>query len=196
MTILAEILSSRVRAELFRILFGVDALSLHVRELERRSGCAIGTIQTELKKLLRLGLVQSRRDGNRLYYSADRDHPLYPELHGLVLKTVGLVDVLQAALAGAGGVDVAFVFGSIARQEETAGSDIDLLVLGRIGLRELSGLLSGVAAQIGREINPHAMSCDEFVQRRAAGDHFVTRLLAESRLFIRGDEHELEKMGG
>lgn len=196
MTILAEIFSSRVRAELFRVLFGVDATALHVRELERRSGCAIGTIQTELKKLLRLGLVQSRRDGNRLYYAADPAHPLYPELRGLVLKTVGLVDVLQTALAAAEGIEVAFVFGSFARQEETAGSDIDLLVLGGIGLRELSGLLSGVAVQIGREINPHVMSRDDFSQRRDAGDHFITRILAEPRLFIRGDEHELEKVGG
>jgi predicted nucleotidyltransferase len=195
MNLLAEILSSRVRAEIFRLLFGIDAEELHMRELERRTGCAIGTIQTELKKLLRLGLVSSRRDGNRLYYQANRQHPLYPELRGLVLKTVGLVDVLQSALAKEAGIRVAFVFGSFARQEEGASSDIDLMVIGRLGLRQLIGLLAGVAAQVGREINPHVMAGEEFVRRRTVGEHFVTQVLASPRLFIRGDEHELDKLG-
>jgi len=166
-----------------------------MRELERRTNCAIGTIQTELKKLLRLGLVSSRRDGNRLYYRANREHPLYPELRGLVLKTVGLVDVLQSALAEAEGIQVAFVFGSFARQEEGAGSDIDLMVIGRLGLRQLTSLLAGVAAQVGREINPHVMDDDEFVRRRTEGEHFVTQVMASPRLFIRGDEHELDNLG-
>ena len=195
MNLLTEIFSSRVRAELFRLLFGIGPEELHMRELERRTGCAIGTIQTELKKLLRLGLVSSRRDGNRLYYKANRQHPLYPELRGLVLKTVGLVDVLQSALAKDAGIRVAFVFGSIARQEEETGSDIDLMVIGRLGLRQLTGLLAGIGTQVGREINPHVMDDTEFARRRDEGEHFVTQVLASPRLFIRGDEHELDKLG-
>jgi len=78
MTILSELLSSKVRAEVFRQVFGLNAIALHVRELERRSGFAVGTIQTELKKLHRLDLVLKRRDGNRLYYSANQNHPIFP----------------------------------------------------------------------------------------------------------------------
>ncbi|HAD03818.1 MAG: toxin-antitoxin system toxin subunit [Desulfuromonadales bacterium GWD2_61_12] len=196
MNALAEILSSRVRAEIFRLLFGPGAERLHMRELERQSGCVIGTIQTELKKLLRLELVSCRRDGNRLYYQANRAHPLYAEIRGLVLKTSGLIPALSQALAPVAGVRVAFVFGSLARQEEGAASDIDLLVIGQPGLRQLTTLLSGVAQQVGREINPHTMAVEEFVQRRAQGDHFVTQLLASPRLFVRGDEDELAKLGG
>lgn len=196
MNILAEILSSRVRAEIFRLLFGPGTARLHMRELERQSGCIIGTIQTELKKLLRLELVSCQRDGNRLYYQANRAHPLYAEIGALVAKTTGLIPLLRQALATTEGIRVAFVFGSMARQEENAASDVDLLVIGQLGLRELTPLLSGVANQIGREINPHTMSVEEFVRRRIEGDHFVTEVLATPRIFIRGDEDELAKMGG
>jgi predicted nucleotidyltransferase len=167
-----------------------------MRELERQSGCIIGTIQTELKKLLRLELVSCQRDGNRLYYQANRAHPLYAEISSLVLKTTGLIPALRQALATAEGVRVAFVFGSFARQEEGAASDVDLLVIGQSSLRQLTPLLAGVASQIGREINPHTMSVEEFVRRRQEGDHFVTQLLATPRIFIRGDEDELANMGG
>ncbi len=95
MNLLAEILSSKVRAEVFRLLFGIGAAELHMRELGRESGCAIGTVQTALKKLVRLELVSARRDGNRLYYRANQEHSLYPEIRSMVLNTVGLADVLR-----------------------------------------------------------------------------------------------------
>src|SRR6266496_6780970 len=97
---LAEILSSNVKAEVFRLLFGLDGQPLHVRELERRSGLAVGTVRQELDRLTKLGLVEARTDGNRRYYAARRDHLLYPEISGLVLKTSGLADLLRNALKG------------------------------------------------------------------------------------------------
>ncbi len=139
MSVLAQILSSRVRAELFRLLFGLSATELHVRELARRSGLHEATVRQELRKLDRLDLVTGRRDGNRVYYRANNDHPLYVEIHGLVIKTTGLVELLANALSGAE-IAVAFVFGSVARFTETAGSDIDLMVIGRVGLRKLTSL--------------------------------------------------------
>ncbi len=108
-----------------------------MRELERRSGCTIGTIQTELSKLYRLGLVRRRRDGNRLYYRASRGHPIYLEIRGLVTKTVGVVGLLRESIGDLGDVEFAFIFGSFARGEETAGSDVDLMILGSIKLEEV-----------------------------------------------------------
>lgn len=166
-----------------------------MREMARQAGCAIGTMQNELARLHRLDLVVSRKDGNRTYYRANSDHPLYPDLHGLVLKTVGLVDILRRALGKSPDIQLAFVFGSIARQEETAASDIDLLVIGRLGLRGLTGLLAGVAEQIGREINPHVLSLEDFKARHAAGNHFITRVMATNKIFVIGDQDELDAMG-
>ncbi|RLE18342.1 MAG: toxin-antitoxin system toxin subunit, partial [Acidobacteria bacterium] len=108
MGILAEVLSSRIRAEVFRILFGVRDLELHGRELARQSGFNEAATRQELRKLERLDLVVSRRAGNRVYYRAHREHPLYPEIHRLVLKTVGLVDVITRALSDSR-VDLCFV---------------------------------------------------------------------------------------
>ena len=137
MSLLSEILSSKIRADIFRLFFGVSDNELHMREIERRSGYAIGTIQSELRKLLRLDLVSKRKDGNRTYYRANKDHPLFLDIQRLVLKTVGLVDILQNKLTKSQEITIAFVFGSIARQEEMAGSDIDLVVIGHLGLREI-----------------------------------------------------------
>jgi DNA-binding transcriptional ArsR family regulator len=191
---LAELLSSRVKAEIFRLLFGTIRGELHVREIERQSGLADATVRQELKRLARLGLVEARRDGNRTYYHANALHPLYPDIRNLVLKTSGLVDLLKGALAHPG-IRVALVFGSLASGNDNARSDVDLMVIGTISLRQLGKQLSGVAAKVGREINPHVLTSEEFVRRKNARDHFLTTVLKAPRLFVIGSEHELETMG-
>lgn len=192
---LAEILSSRARAAVFRLLFGSATPELHHRELARRSGLSESAVRQELSKLTRLDLINRRRDGNRVYYRANREHPLFPDICQVVLKTVGLVDVLEPRLSPHN-VRIAFVFGSLAKAQETARSDVDLLVIGGIGLRKLSSLLSGASDQLGREINPHVMSEREYRKRREARDHFVTNVLRGPKLFIVGTEHDFEAMGG
>ncbi len=191
MRLLAEILSSKIRAEIFRLLFGAVDEELHMREIARRSGCAIGTIQSEVKKLLRLDLVKKRKSGNRLYFRANKKNPLYPDIHGLVLKTSGLVDILKQAFLENAGIKTAFVFGSIARHEELSASDLDLMIIGKLGLRKVTRILSGLPEKIGREINPHVMNEEEFKRRKKNQDHLLTRVLREPKIFIIGDEHEL-----
>jgi uncharacterized protein len=192
---LAQLLSSHVKAEVFRLLFGLEGQPLHVRELERRSGLAIGTVRQELQRLTKLGLISARTDGNRRYYTAREDHPLYPEIRGLVLKTSGLADLLRHALKKEKGIRLAFVFGSLAHGREQAHSDIDLLVIGTVTLRQTIRLLAGVPEKIGREINPKTFTPEEFRRRKRTGDHFLRNVLSEPRIFIVGDEHELGAMG-
>jgi predicted nucleotidyltransferase len=194
MIMLAELLSSRVKAEIFRLLFGVAPQELHGREIERQSGLADATVRQELKRLLRLGIVKSRLDGNRTYYRADARHPLYPDIRNMVLKTSGLGEVLREALVSPD-IKLAFVFGSLAAGTESAESDIDLIVIGTISLRQLVKLLSGVAARLGREINPHVFTVEEFTRRKKAHDHFISTILAAPKLFVIGGEHELKAMG-
>ena len=191
---LAELLSSRARAEIFRLLFGGRGEELHVREIERRSGLNNSTLRQELRKLVGLDLVQSRRDSNRVYYGAKAENPLYPEIRNLVLKTSGLSDVLKSALRDKR-IHVAFVFGSIASGEEKAGSDVDLMVIGQLGLRDLSRLLSGYEEKIGREVNPHILREEEFRKRIRAKEHFVSSVMETPKIFIIGSQRELEAMG-
>lgn len=194
MTILPEILSSRVRAEIFRILFSDAGTELHAREIQRRSGMSVAAVQGELKKLDRLGLLIVRQSGNRVYYRSNPGHPLYRDIHNLVLKTSGLADLFKEALKDIR-VRTAFIFGSIADGREQAGSDVDLIVIGDLGLRELSGLLSGISEKIEREINPHVFSQDEFFRRLNQKDPFLSRIISLSKLFIKGSEDDLGTMG-
>jgi predicted nucleotidyltransferase len=195
MGILAEILSSNIRAEIFRNLFGVEKQILHLREIERRTGFAVGTVQQEIKKLLRLDIITRIKDGNRSYYKANTNHPLYPEIRNLVLKTNGLADLLKQALSAELKIKIAFVFGSFARKEEKAASDIDLMVIGDIGLRKLTGLLMDVSEKLGREINPYRLTESEFIKRKKEKDHFLQEVLQSPKIFITGTEDELEAMG-
>ncbi len=194
MNLLSELLSSRIRSQIFRLLFGLSDEALHMREIERRSGLSIGTIQQEVRKLLRLDLITKRKDGNRIYYEPNKGHPLYPDIRSLVLKTVGLVDFFRETLKANPNIKIAFVFGSIARHEEKGKSDVDLMIIGDIGLRQLSGLLSGVSGQIGREINPHIFHRNEFLKRKRARDHFLTQVLESPKIFIIGNENELAEL--
>jgi len=190
---LEKMLSSKAKAEIFRVLFDEPA-ELYMRDIERKTGLAIGSVQQVLRELTELDLVTSRKDGNRLYYSANYHNPLYPDIHNMVVKTVGSIGVLSRALRD-DSIKYAFIFGSVARHEEKAHSDIDLFVIGDVGLRRLSELLSKAKTQLSREINPHAMTEKEFLKRRRTKDHFVTRVLENQKLFIKGTEDELKRMG-
>lgn len=194
MNTLTLILSSKVRSEIFRQLFGVNLAELHMRELEREAGCTIGPIQSELKKLLSLQLVSARRSGNRLYYRANVEHPLYSDIHSMVLKTSGLGDYLKKRLSAREDITFAFVFGSMASGEERATSDIDLMIIGSIGLRAVSGLLADFRLTVGREVNPHVFGIDEFLKRKKEDEHFISAVLSSAKLFVKGTEHDLAEM--
>ena len=193
MNALSQILSSRTRAEIFKLLFGTREEELHIREIQRRSGFNDRTIRQELAKLQKLDLVIDRKDSNRVYYRANKSNPLYHDIRNLVLKSIGLIDVLKDALKDKR-IQIAFVFGSISEGKETADSDVDLFVIGQLGMRALSALLSGAAEKIGREINSHVMSGDEFGKRLRAKDHFLNSVINSSKLFVLGTEDDLKTM--
>ena len=194
MVILSKMISSKARAEIFRLLFGISDRELHIREIERQSGLSFRTVHQELKKLKQMDLIRERRSGNRVYYRANDEHPLFNDLRNIVLKTSGLVEVLREALDREE-VKVAFVFGSIARKDEGARSDVDLMVIGDVGLRDLSGWLMGAYEKIGREISPHTLSLKEFKERKNKGEHFLSSVLNSPKLFVIGDEDELAALG-
>jgi DNA-binding transcriptional ArsR family regulator len=191
---LRDIASSRSKAEILRLLFGLDRRDYHLRELSRRSGLALRTVQQELARLAQAGLVTARRDGNRVYYQANQQNPVYGDLRSMVLKTAGLVGVLQGALQ-IPGIELAFVFGSVASGKAHADSDVDLMIIGTLGLRRVAQLLSGLAERVGRELNPHVMKSEEFVRRKHTADHFISSVLDSPRLFVIGSEDELAKLG-
>jgi len=194
MNTLAQLLCSRVRAKLFDLLFCASPAPLHLREIQRRSGLALGTVRQDIEKLVKMELVLRRKDGNRMYYAANEKHPLFPEIRGLVLKTSSLVDWLKQAL-NVPSIRCAFVFGSVAQGKATAESDLDLMVIGEISLRKITGLLSGAGNRLGREINSHVLGPAEFLKRRKASEHFVTSVMTSPKIWLIGSEDELAAMG-
>jgi DNA-binding transcriptional ArsR family regulator len=190
---LTRLLSSRVKAEVFRLLFGPDARELHVREIARRARLNEATVRQELSALAGLHLVALRRDGNRAYYRAETGNPLCTDIRNLVLKTSGLIDILRTALVEKQGIRLAFVFGSLASGGEKPATGIDLMIIGSVSSRQLSRWLSGAAAQVGRDVNPHVFTPREFSRRRQAGDRFVTSVLGAPKLFVIGTERSLQE---
>lgn len=190
---LLQILFPQVRAEVLRLLFADDTRELHLRELTRQSGLSLGTLQTEVEKLRAADLLLSRRDGNRLYFRANAAHPLFADLRQLVLKTAGLREVLADALRDVPGIELAFVFGSLAAGTGKAGSDVDLLVIGDAGLRALAPRLRPAAERLGREINPVTMTAAEFIRDRTKKP-FLRDVLAKDKLFVKGNSDELARL--
>jgi predicted nucleotidyltransferase len=163
------------RAILARVFLD-PSREFHLRELVRLTGFAPRSVQKEVEKLVSADLLSDRRSGNRRYLRANDRHPLFQPIREIVLKTEGLADVLRDAL-GTRGIDCAVVFGSIASHRTTAGSDVDLLILGTIGLREAVRRLGPAHDRLGREINAVVWSRDEFERRRAESDPFLQRIL-------------------
>jgi len=169
----------------------------YVSELARRMKVPSSSLQRELQKLTQAGILQTHRQGRMAYYQANAESPLFPDLRGLFLKTAGLVDVLADALKPlAAKLRIVFVYGSIASGREQSDSDIDLMVVGTIAPAELALPLRRARELLGREINPTVYTQTEFDKKRAAKDHFLTRVLEKPKLFVIGDKNELGKAAG
>lgn len=155
------------------------------------------SLQRELKALVDGGILARRREGTRTYFKAETRSPLFPELRGLVEKTVGVLPTLQEVLAPLRpNVACAFIYGSMARGEEHALSDVDLMVIGSVGLTGLTPVLRKAETRLGREVNATSYSTREFRNRLAAKDHFLSEVLAGPRQFVKGDERDLDEVAG
>lgn len=171
--------------------------SYHVRELARLTGTTPGTLHKELTRLAACGLLLREQQGNQVRYRANLDHPVFPELAGLFRKTSGAVSVLADALRTlAPEPQLALIFGSLARGEENARSDVDLLIIGDNAFGDTIKALYPAQEQLQREINPVIYTAAEFTRRLKAQEPFLGNLLANPKLFVIGTEHDLGKLAG
>jgi len=193
---LAEALWPLSRRRLLGLLLSDPEREWHLREIVRRARMAPATVQREVLSLAEAGILSRRREGRQVYYRANTECPIFPELRGLILKTVGLRDVLAEALRRLPGVRVAFVYGSFARGEAGPASDVDLLVVGDVTFGEVTKRLQRAQEQLSREINPTVYSPAELRNRLAHGHHFTERVLAQDKLFIIGDADVLAELAG
>ncbi len=189
------IIGSKARQRLLARTLLAPEREFYLRELVRATALAPRTVQLAVDRLVAADILLERRSGNRRYLRANERHPFFRPLRELVAKSEGLVGIVRDGL-GSDGVHLAFVFGSLADGGAKGDSDIDLLVVGDIGLRETVRRLENAQERLGREINPVVWTRHEFEGRRTTGDHFLTRVLSGARLMVVGDEHELGTVGG
>ena len=164
---------------------------LHLRELARLTGASPGTLKKELDALTSVGLLKLQKVGNQTQFSANTEHPVFPELSALVRKTTGLRDVLALALAPlASQIEVAFVFGSMAKATEGPQSDVDLLLIGNATFGQVANAVYDAQLVLARDINPKVMSRVEWSEKKNAQNVFVQELMDKPKIFIVGSEHE------
>ena len=185
----ADALFSKVQQRVLAVLFGNHSRSFYANELIALAGSGSGAVQRELTQLAAAGLVTVTRIGNQKHYQANAAAPVFEELRGLVLKTSGLVDVLRSALAPlAGQVQLALVFGSVAKATDTVASDIDLLIVSdTLAYGELFAALEPATTRLQRTVNPTLYSRSEIDRRLRAGNPFLKRVLAQPKLWLIGE---------
>ena len=192
---LSQTLFGKTRRAVLSLLYSQVDDAFYLRQIVRAAGVGLGAVQRELKQLSDAGIIQRIVRGHQVYYQANPRCPVFAELKSLVVKTVGVGAALQAALAPLGDrVNVAFIYGSIARSEEHRDSDVDVLVVGKATFAEIVSSLSEAQKAIGREINPTVYPPAEFRSKVAAGHHFLSTVLRGPMLFLIGDKHELARL--
>lgn len=189
---IASSLFTDSQSRVLQWLFGQPDRAYHLSELRRLTGLGSASLQRELNRLADTGLVRTERVGNLRRFQANPQSPVFSELVGLTRKTLGVEPLLREALLPlAPGLQGAWVYGSMAKQSDTAQSDIDVMLVGEnLLLSSVLELLVPLEAQLGRKINPTCYTPLEFERRRAEADSFVNRVLAQPILPLIGDAHE------
>jgi predicted nucleotidyltransferase len=183
-----------VRAGLLAALLLQPTKWWFMSEIAERLGRTPSSLQRELKSLVDSGVLLRRIDGRRAYFKANQDSPIFDDLRGLMQKTAGIVPALTAAVETLGDrIELAFVFGSVARGEERAGSDVDLLIVGSLRQIDFLPTLRKLESRFSREVNATIYSRREFRDKLAHGDHFLATVLRGKTVLLKGDPDELEE---
>jgi predicted nucleotidyltransferase len=188
-------LFGRTRSALLGRLYSRAEESFYLRQLAREIGGGHGALQRELQHLTDMGLVVRSAQGNQVLYRANSRGPIFSELKSLIAKTVGIREVLASGLGTLDSkIRIAFVYGSVARQQERADSDVDLMVVGSASFGEVVSALGRAQSELGREINPTVFPVSEFRSKMAAGNHFLRTMISEKKIFVIGTQNELAKL--
>jgi uncharacterized protein len=188
-------LFGRTRSAVMGLLFGQPERDFYQQEVAQAAGTRLSAVQRELANLVAAGLVARRKRGNRVYYQADARSPLFTELQGIVANTTGVTAVLRRALEPLRErTAVALVFGSLAGGTARSESDVDVLVVGEVSLRDLAPLLVPVREALGREVNPVVVTPRELREKVEGRDHFLSAVLSGPKLFVIGDANDLGRL--
>lgn len=187
------LLRGKIAREALALLMSTPGQQLHTREIARRVDADAHPVQRALEQLLQAGLLESRRLGNLRLWSVNERSALVPAVRDVLRRTAGVAERLRSVLSEMGAVQLAFLFGSYASGKDELGSDIDLFIVGAPDRDELSRALAALAGEVGREINPVVWTVEELERPTPTQRRFLGGLLRRPRIWIVGDDDELER---
>ncbi|HEU5295788.1 MAG TPA: nucleotidyltransferase domain-containing protein [Burkholderiaceae bacterium] len=192
-TSLADALFTGTQQRVLALLFGQPGRSFYATELIGLAAAGSGAVQRELARLSQSGLITAHAVGNQKHYRANAASPVFEELSAIVQKTFGLAEPLRAALAPlAKRITAAFVYGSVAKQQDTASSDVDLMVVSdSVSYPDLYATIESASQRLGRTVNPTIYTRKELTKRIKSGESFVTRVLEQPKVWLIGSEDDL-----
>ena len=180
-------ITSKTKRLLLKLFLTNPERAFYTRQIAKLTGEPLNAVRRELGYLETAGLLESRREGNLKYFSVVKEFPFYPELKKIIYSTVGLGDYLRTKLEDSESIELAFIYGSVAKNEETGKSDIDLFVVGEIEEEEFHRLVSDIEREISREINYTLMTKEEFRERDEKEEPFIKRVKKEEKLMLKGN---------
>ena len=192
---LEKLLGSESRVKILTLFLLNAGTEYYLREIAQRTGLAVRSVQRTVRDLTDIAILHRERRGNLVYFRLNIENPIVPDLKAMFLKTVGLGDLLRETLAGESKIEAAFIYGSVAKGEESAGSDIDLAMIGDLPPQTLTELLEDLERATGREVNATVFTHAEWKARIETGEHFVTTLLREPKIVLLGLDVELKSLG-
>jgi hypothetical protein len=192
---LSTVLFSSARRGVLGLLYGHPDEAYYLRQIVSLTGLAIGQVQREVRQLTEAGIISRRAQGMHVWFQADDRCPIYEELRSVVSKTLGAAPLLRRALESMGErIVAAFIFGSVARGEQTQASDIDVMVVADASFRDIVAATRPATRQLCRCVNPIVYPPAEFAAKLAAGQYFLTTVMNGDKIFLIGDQHELDNL--
>ena len=193
-TTIADSLFTKTQQKVMGLLFRNPDTSFYLNEIVRLAGMGKGTIKRELEKMTQAGLLTVKRIGNQTHYQANPTSPVYDELISISRKTFGLADIIRQALQAdgsslaEGSIQYAFIYGSIAKGEDTAKSDIDLMIIGDdVAYTDMMNLLIPIEKELQRPINPSIYTLEDFKKKLNEKNSFIVRVLEQEKINVIGD---------
>ena len=189
---LSSVLFGKTRRAILSLLYGHTDEAFYLRQIAKATGAGLGAVQREIRQLSEVGIIRRSVRGRNVYFQANRESPVFNELKGLVIKTVGIGDVLRTALTSlTDRIQIAFVYGSFAARREKGTSDIDLMIIGNPDTSQLNEKISALEKRLKREINPTIYALAEYEAKKKAKSGFIMDLLKNPKIMVIGKEDDL-----
>lgn len=188
---ITKIFKSKARMALLRLYFTNPDKEYYLRELERTLSTPVSVIRKELVELERSGIFKLSKKANLCYYSLNKEYPLYNELKSIVFKTVGIQGALAGLLSSIPGTEVAFIYGSYAKDESNPASDVDLFIIGNVDEDSLLPEINKLEKTLHREINYSLYSKKNFNKKKTEKDSFIKDIIQNKKIFLIGDENDI-----